>query len=318
LNHLKLSRWQADATLLLITLIWGWTFVVMKDSIAQVPVFSFLTVRFTLALLTLAPFLWWSRSRAGLAPKGGVSPTLGLIWPKIRGGIITGLFLFAGYAFQTVGLQYTTVAKSGFITGLYVVLVPVLSTVVLRRAPTRAAVLGLGVATVGLARLSLGPDLSMSLGDFLTLLGALAYAGHVTSVARFGAKTDVLVFSAIQISTVLLGSIVASFIMQGGIVLNTFNTQVLMAALATGVLATALVLVLQATAQRFTTPTQTAVIFTMESVFAVMFGCLLAGDQLGPAALLGGSLIVVGMLTAEVGESLLASLTPHSRAGLGE
>jgi drug/metabolite transporter (DMT)-like permease len=306
LNHIKLSRWQADATLLLITLIWGWTFVVMKNSIAQVPVFSFLAVRFALALLMLAPFVWRKLIGAGLT------------WPQVRGGIITGLFLFAGYAFQTEGLQYTTVAKSGFITGLYVVLVPVLSTIILRRAPTRAAVLGLGLATIGLARLSLGPDLTVSLGDFLTLLGALGYAGHVTSVAKFGAKTDVLVFSSIQISTVLVGSVVMSFLFSGGVALQAFGTQTFMAALTTGVLATALVLVLQATAQRFTTPTQTAVIFTMESVFAVMFGCLLAGDKLGVPALLGGSLIIAGMLTAEVGEPLFASLTQRSRAGLGE
>ncbi len=303
-NPFTLSRWQADATLLLITLIWGWTFVVMKDSIAQVPVFSFLAVRFSLALLTLAPFVWRSLST--------------LTRSQVRGGIVTGLFLFAGYAFQTLGLQYTTVAKSGFITGLYVVLVPVLSTLLLRRAPTRAAVLGLGVATIGLARLSLGPDLSVSLGDFLTFLGALAYAGHVTSVARFGAKTDALAFSSIQISTVLAGSVVASFFVEGGIVLQAFNTQIYLAALATGVLATALVLVLQTTAQRFTTPTQTAVIFTMESVFAVMFGCLLAGDQLAPSALLGGSLIIAGMLAAEVGEPVLATLTQRWRAGFGQ
>lgn len=301
----------------------------MKDSITQVPVFSFLTVRFALALLTLAPFVWRSLAGGALSPAysvtvlaqgdsrkvGGAQSSSGLVWPQVRGGIITGAFLFAGYAFQTVGLQYTTVAKSGFITGLYVVLVPVLSTVLLRRAPTRTAVLGLGVASVGLARLSLGPDLSISLGDFLTLLGALAYAGHVTSVARFGAKTNAMVFSAIQITTVLVGSIVTSLVTQGGIPLHAFNTQVLMAALATGVLATALVLVLQTTAQRFTTPTQTAVIFTMESVFAVMFGCLLAGDQLSPAALLGGLLIVAGMLMAEVGEPVLAALTQRSRAG---
>ena len=301
MNQIKLSRWQADCTLLLITLIWGWTFVVMKNAIAQVPVFSFLAVRFGLALLTLAPFVW---------PK-----LAGLTWPQIRGGLITGLFLFAGYSFQTLGLQYTTVAKSGFITGLYVVLVPVLSTIFLRRAPRRAAVLGLGMAAVGLARLSLGPELGVGLGDFLTLLGALGYAGHVTAVARFGGKTDVLAFSSIQIATVLAGSVVMSFLVHGGIVLSTFNVHIFTAALTTGVLATALVLVLQTTAQRFSTPTQTAVVFTMEPLFAVMFGYVLAGDRLSAAAWLGGALILTGMLMAEVGEPLLATLGQRSRAG---
>jgi drug/metabolite transporter (DMT)-like permease len=301
INQVKLSRWQADGTLLLITLIWGWTFVVMKDSIAWVPVFAFRAVRFALALLTLLPFVWSNLTE--------------LTWSQVRAGAVTGIFLFLGYAFQTLGLQYTTVAKSGFITGLYVVLVPVLSTVFLRRTPSRTALLGLGVATVGLERLSLGPDLTIGLGDLLTLLGAVGYAGHVTSVAKFGVKTDVLAFSSIQISTVLIGSLIMSFFMEGGIALHAFSSQVFMAALTTGVLATALVLVLQTTAQRFSTPTQTAVVFAMEPLFAVMFGYILAGDRLTAAAWLGGTLILAGMLMAEVGEPLVAKLAQRSRAG---
>ena len=290
LEEIRLSRWQADAVLLLVTFIWGWTFYAVKGVISVYPVFSFLSIRFALALLVLLPFVW---ARLRNMPSG-----------QLRAGILTGLFLFAGYSFQTVGLQYTSISNSGFITGLYVVLVPIFATVVLRRPPKLNAMIGLALAAVGLVFLSVGPDLSIGFGDTLTLLGALAYAAHIVSISKFGGEVEVLPYSFVQIATVMIGCVGLAFVWEGGLALGSLSFDVLQAMLLTGVVATALVLVLQAVAQRFTSPTHAAVVYTMEPVFAVMFGCLLAGDQLTPVAWLGGGLILTGMLAAEIGESL--------------
>jgi drug/metabolite transporter (DMT)-like permease len=291
LEELRLSRWQADAALLLVSLIWGWTFYAVKGVVSVYPVFSFLSIRFALALLILLPFVWGKLRR--------------MTSRQLRAGMLTGLFLLAGYSFQTMGLQHTSISNSGFITGLYIVLVPVFATLVLRQPPKLNVVIGLAVAAVGLVLLSFGPDFSMGLGDTLTLLGAIAYAAHIVSISKFGGEVEVLPYSFVQIATVMIGCVVLAFVWDGGLALEDLSLGVLRAMLLTGVAATALVLVLQTVAQRFTSPTHAAVMYTMEPVFAVMFGCLLAGDQLTPVAWLGGGLILLGIVIAEIGESLL-------------
>lgn len=288
LEEIRLSRLQADAVLLLVTLIWGWTFFAVKNVIEVYPVFSFLGIRFALALLLLLPFVWGELRR--------------MPWRQARAGMLSGLFLLAGYSFQTVGLQYTSISNSGLITGLYVVLVPVFATLALRRPPKVNAIAGLLLATAGLVLLSVGPELSIGIGDSLTVLGAIAYAGHIVSISRFGGEVKVLPYSFVQIGVVTVGCVLLSFVHEGGLAIGALSWDVFQAMALTGLVATALVLVLQAISQRFTSPTHAAVMYTMEPVFAVMFGCLLAGDRLTPAVWLGGGLILAGMLAAEIGE----------------
>ena len=288
LEGVRFSRLQADAVLLLVTLIWGWTFFAVKNVVTVYPVFSFLAIRFALASLALLPFVW--------------RPLRHTSWIQARAGMLSGIFLLAGYSFQTVGLQYTSISNSGLITGLYVVLVPVFATLAMRRFPKVNAVVGLALATVGLVFLSIGPKLSIGIGDSLTLLGAIAYAAHITSISKFGGEVEVLSYSFIQISTVTVGCAILSFVWEGGLALGAVSWEVFQAMALTGAVATALVLVLQTISQRFTSPTHAAVVYTMEPVFAVMFGCLLASDRLTAAVWLGGGLILAGMLTAEIGD----------------
>ncbi|MEW6048144.1 MAG: DMT family transporter, partial [Bacillota bacterium] len=184
------ARVLGDGVLVLITMIWGFTFVAVKDAVAKVPVFTFLAMRFGLAVLVLAGIMAWERARdsqeAGGSSPGGADPVQrtpwwGSAWP----GLLTGLFLFAGYALQTVGLQYTTPGKAGFITGLSVVLVPVLDALAFRRPQQPAALAGVGLAAGGMALMFLEPtDLAVRRGDVLVLLCAIAFAAHVTAVAR--------------------------------------------------------------------------------------------------------------------------------------
>jgi len=145
----KWRQLRADLLLLLVTLIWGSTFVMVKDATASYPIFPFLTLRFGLATLALL-LIGWRRL-----------PSLG--WKGVGAGVLIGLFLFSGYALQTFGLRYTSASKAGFITGLSVAIVPVLSTLLLRRRPTRGQVLNLNKKSAGVRNLPAGELLGVCL-----------------------------------------------------------------------------------------------------------------------------------------------------------
>ena len=274
----------ADIALLLVTLIWGSTFVMVKDVVAGFTVYRFLTIRFALATLALIP----------LSAKRLISATK----RQIGAGVLIGLFLFAGYAFQTTGLKYTTASKAGFITGLSVVLVPILSTLLLRDKPTWQAMLGVILSTAGMAVLSLNTDLSVGRGDLLVLGCAISFALHIVAVSAFAPRMDTLILSTVQIATVAVISGIASGLQ--GEWASTIQMPVWGAAAFTGILATAVAFGVQNAAQRFTSPTHTALIFTAEPVFAALFGYLLASERLTPRIVSGGALIMAGMIAGEM------------------
>jgi drug/metabolite transporter (DMT)-like permease len=288
------QQWEADALLLLVTLIWGSTFVLVQQAVERSPVFVFLCLRFVLATLVLC--LLFGRRLRALSPR------------MLAAGVVIGLFLFAGYAFQTVGLQYTSSSKAGFITGLSVVIVPILSALLLKRVPERQALLGVVLATVGLVLLTLGRDLTPARGDLIVLGCAFCYALHITAVSLFAPQTDALALTIVQIAVVAVASGVAA--MLGGdlgqlptrLVLPPafFAGDVLGAAAFTGVLGTALAFAVQNSVQSWTTATHTALIFAAEPVFAGLFGYWLAGDRLTSWGLVGCALILLGMLVAEL------------------
>lgn len=287
----------ADAALLMVTLIWGATFVMVKDAVTAVPVFSFMALRFTLAALALTPLVLWQsrRNRAqnkSIRPTGPIS-SISVLFPSL----LVGTVLFTGYAFQTFGLQLTTPAKAGFITGLSVAIVPVAAALVLRQPPSRNAWIGVSLATLGLALLSLTPDLRVQPGDLLVMGCAVAYAAHILLLGHFAPRHNAMQLALGQIATVAVLSIAAALIFDPR---AQMTGQVLFAAAFTGVLATAIAFFIQTVAQRFTTSTHTALIFAAEPVFAGLFSFLLIGEVLGPRQLAGGALILGGMLVAEL------------------
>ncbi|MGQ9566832.1 MAG: DMT family transporter [Anaerolineae bacterium] len=290
-------RLFADLALVLVTAIWGATFVMVKEAVAAFPVFAFLALRFALAWLAILPLWAWMRCRQG---SGNATGDRVSQWAR---GILIGGFLFAGYAFQTAGLQYTTASKAGFITGLSVVMVPFFSAVVLRRPPGQWALAGVGLATVGMFLLSWGGDWHVGLGELLVLGCAFSFAAHITAVGAFAPRGDVLSLTATQIATVGILSVAASATAERA--WPAPPASVWGAAAFTGVLATSFAFGVQTAAQRFTSPTHTALIFAAEPVFAAAFGFLLAGETLGPRETVGCALILLGMLTAEAAPLLL-------------
>ena len=280
----KSARLSADLSLLVVTAIWGATFVMVKGAVAQAGPLTFVGVRFVLAALGLAPLLF--------ARRGQLSPG------ALASGASIGLLLFAGYAFQTAGLQFTSASKAGFITGLSVVLVPLLSALVLRQPPSWPSVAGVGLATSGLALLSLQDDVSLQTGDLLVLGCALSFALHILLVGRAAPRFDVLSLTGVQVLVAALLSGAGALAFEAPTVGQV--EAILPAALFTGLFATVLAFYVQTHAQRFTSATHTALIFTMEPVFAGLFGYLLAGERLGLRGIVGCGLILAGMVVAQV------------------
>lgn len=256
----------------------------VKEAVSQVGVFTFLALRFLFAALVLA-LLFWPHLRASSRH-------------EFLAGALVGLFLFGGYSFQTIGLKYTSASKAGFITGLSVVIVPLLSTLLLRRKPDLDALVGVGLATIGLGLLTL-KGLSMAPGDLWVLGGAVAFALQIVALGRFAPQMKPSSLAAIQVATVALLSAPLAWAMEGSP--PHIGEQVWVTILFTGIMATSLALLVQSKAQRFTSPTHTALIFAMEPVFAALFGYMLLQERLGWRGLLGCALILTGMVVGEAG-----------------
>ena len=268
--------------LLLVTAVWGVTFVQVKDALELYPLFAFLAVRFAIASLTLA------------VPAAPRLRSLGRSgW---RAGIGLGLLLAAGYAFQTAGLERTTVSSTGFITGLYVVFTPILSFALFRIHVGRAAWAGVALATVGLALLS-GVDAGSAEGDLLVLAGSAAYSLQIVLMERYAPRYDPLAFTLAEMLAAFAGFAVVAVAL--GQVEVPRGWTVWGALIVTGVFASALAFLVQTWAQRRTSATRTALAFAMEPVFTAFFGYTLAGDRLGAAGWLGCGVIMAGILLAE-------------------
>jgi drug/metabolite transporter (DMT)-like permease len=294
-------RLLADLALLFVTLIWGSTFVMVKDAVATYPVFSFLALRFACAALALLPFVIWQRAGGrGHAFAHGTREMPAASWGWLVAPLLIGVASFAGYGFQTAGLQLTTPAKAGFITGLYIVLVPLAAGLALKQKPGLGAWLGVAAALVGLALLSLRPGLQIAAGDALVFGCAVAFAAHILLTGRYAPNYDPLLLT--------LGQIVVVALLSGAIAVLTetrpaLTPGIIFAAVFTGVLATSLAFGIQTVAQRATSATHTALIFSAEPVFAALASLILIGEVLGPRQILGCALILVGMLVAELVKS---------------
>lgn len=293
-------RLVADSALLFVAFIWGITFVMVQQAVQSYPVFAFLFTRFLLALVGLLPFLWWRRSY--LRPAPHQTP----LRRQLAAGALIGVFLFAGYAFQTAGLLYTTPAKAGFITGLGVVIVPVLGIVLGGERLSPAVGLGIAAAAIGLGFLSLsGIDLSEGInrGDLLVLGCAISFAAQIYAVGRFAPRMNALMLTTTQLAAVVILAGGATLVFEPGTPWPPAG-QPLFAALFTGIFCTAFAFAVQTAAQRFTSATHTALIFATEPVFAALASFVLIGERLGPPQLLGCCLILSGMLLAELGPQL--------------
>lgn len=273
----------SEVALVGVAAVWGLTFVMVQDAISQLPPFAFLAYRFLGAALVVAVVF---RGALRALPRAG--------W--LAGGRM-GLFLTAGYVFQTFGLAHTSAANAGFITGLFVVLTPVCG-LLLGQQPSTVVWAAALVAGAGLYLLAGGSDGPHWLGDGLEFLCACAFAAHVHATARGAARYSVGALLAVQLG-VCGGVCLIGALATGGLP-APHGLQVWSALLVTALLASALGFFVQTYAQQHAPPTRTALILTSEPVFAGASSCLLQGAWLTPAAWLGAGLIMASIVGVEL------------------
>jgi drug/metabolite transporter (DMT)-like permease len=265
--------------LVVVTAVWGVTFVQVKDAVELYPLFAFLAVRFAIASVTLAPVAAPRIRRSG--------------W---RAATLLGLMLAAGFVLQTAGLQRTTVSSTGFITGLYVVFTPIFAFVLFRIRATRGLVAGVALATVGLALLS-GVGVGEPGGDALVLAASAVYSLQIALLERYARLYDPVAFTFVEMLAAFGGCALVAVAL--GQVEVPHGWTVWGALLVTGVFSSALGFLVQTWAQRRTSATRTALAFTMEPVWTAFFGYWLADDRLGAVGWTGAALIMAGIIVAE-------------------
>lgn len=275
-------RLRAELALAAVAFLWGATFVIVKGALEDVSTFLFLAMRFSLATFLLA---FWLRSR--LFRRGRIA------W---SGGLLCGLLLFLGYALQTAGLRWTSASNSAFITGLYVVLVPLLGSLVHKARPRTADLAGALLAAAGTALLSGGPPAGWNRGDLLTAGCAVAFAAHILAVERYSRRMDFERLSLMQIIAVAALSWAAAGAEPARVV---WSGRLWFALATTSLFATALSFVLYTWAQGQTTATRAALIFALEPVFAGLVAWA-AGERWTAASLAGAALILGGIVLVEL------------------
>jgi drug/metabolite transporter (DMT)-like permease len=276
------KTWRADAALLGNTLIWGATFVLVKDALRDVSPMVYLALRFTLAGLAL--FLIYGKK---------------LRRDSVAAGVIAGLALFLGYLFQTTGLQYTTPSKSAFYTSLSIPMVPLLAAVLYRKAPRGIEIAGVAVASAGMLLLTTeGSRLVWDRGSLLSFLCAVAFAAHIVTVGYFAKRSSFETVAAVQVITAaVLAGAAFPFFEKARL---HWTGPVIGAVAVTALFATALAFSVQAWAQQHTTATRTALIYTLEPVWAWITSWKLTGERLSGTSLTGGLLILAGVLLVEL------------------
>ena len=276
------NRLLPIAALLGVTAVWGVTFVQVQDALELYPLFAFLAVRFAISTVALAPVAW-SSVRA--------LPREGLV-----AGVGVGGLLAAAYGFQTAGLELTTVASTGFITGLYVVFTPFIALWLFGTRVPHAVWAGVACAVVGLLLLNGAPGGS-AVGNALVLACALASALQIAALERYAPRYDPRALTFLQMSTAFVGFLVIAVAL--GQVEVPRGWTVWGALLVTGIFAGALGYLVATWVQARTTAARAALVFTLEAPFAALAGVLLADEVLGWAGWLGCSVMMAGILLAE-------------------
>jgi drug/metabolite transporter (DMT)-like permease len=268
--------------LVAVTAVWGYTFVPVQEAVASFPLFTFLALRFAVSTAVLAPFAAAPLRRL---PRSGYAAGLG-----------AGALLGLAYGLQTAGLHLTTVSSTGFITGLYVVLTPLLALLLFRTRVPRIVWIGVGLSVLGLLLLNGTPGGSVG-GNALVFGNALAQALQIVSMERFAPRYDVRALTFLQIAAACCGFAVVAAL--SGRLQWPHEGQVWYAILVTGVFAGALGYLVATWVQARTTAARAALVFTLEAPFAALFGLVLLSERLGWAGWTGCAVMLAGILLAE-------------------
>ena len=283
----------ATPLIILATVIWGSSFVVMKSSVDVLPTFWLLAIRFTASAIVLALVFW---KRWKLADK-----------QYFIGGGIMGFFLFLAYSFQTFGLEGTTPGKNAFLTAVYCVIVPFLYWAVARQRPDRynIAAAVLCIAGIGLVSVTGDNAAAVSMGDGLTLVGGFFFAAHIVAVSRFSQGRDIFLLTAIQFASFALFSWLGVLATRPALPVESLDGGLLLSLAYLVIFASCGALLFQNIGQKYTAPATAAVLLSLEAPFGVLFSVLFADERPTPLMALGFALIFVAVVCSETKFSFL-------------
>ncbi len=292
------KSYLSEMGLVFVAFVWGITFVVVKDAVGIMEPFIFNSLRFFLAATILLITIVVLR-RATL---------MKMTWSTLIQGGILGFWLFLGYGFLTLGLVYTNASNAGFITGLNVVIVPLISILMLKKKLEWCTLAGIMAAFLGLYCLTIKGAASLNKGDMLTFLGAIAFSFHVIFTGKYSRNNSSILLVLIQFFTVGICSGVCALVFEDLSVLQNrdlmLSPEMILAMLVVVLFATGLAMLIQTRVQREVPPAKVALIYSLEPVFAAFSGYYWAGDILGPMSLMGCALIFSGMLIVDLPQRL--------------
>ena len=285
---------KSNVLLLITAIIWGFAFVAQRSAMEYVGPFTFNAIRFALGGISLIPILLINKRKKSSQERIFTNSTNKFL---VKAGIIAGTILFFGASFQQSGIVYTSAGKAGFITGLYIVIVPIIG-IAFNQKTTTATWLGAIIAVVGLYLLSIQEDFSISLGDLLVLISAVFWSLHVLVISKFSPKTDPIQLAFFQFMLCSVLSFITAIITEVSTIQSIYNASVPI--LYAGVVSVGIAYTLQVVAQQDAHPSNAAIIMSLESVFAVLGGWLLLNEYIPLRGLIGCGLMLLGMFLSQL------------------
>ncbi|WP_019228447.1 DMT family transporter [Sedimentibacter sp. B4] len=288
---MKTKEVKSVFILLLTAAIWGFAFVAQRVGMQHVGAFTFNGVRFALGSISLLPVIYFFNRKNKEQQKEEAD-----LKTTVKSGLIAGSVLFIAASLQQIGLIYTTAGKAGFITSLYIVLVPIIG-ILFKQKTHMKTWIGALTAAIGLYFLSINESFTIEFGDFLEIIGAVFWACHILLIDRFVKNVDAIKLSSIQFATCAVLSMITAFITED---VNAAGiSSALVPILYGGIMSAGVAYTLQAVGQKYAKPSHAAIALSMESVFAAIGGIVLLAERMSPRGYLGCALMLLGMLIAQ-------------------
>lgn len=287
----KKQNLLASLGLLIVSILWGYAFVVRKATVEEIPPMYMLVFRFSIGAVGLIAI--FHRKLKGLTKN------------DFTNGAILGLLVFISYLLQNVGAKYTTASKNAFLTCVFVVAVPLLNWVLNKKRPDIYSAIASVMTISGVGLLSLQGDVSVNFGDILTLLCAVSYALHMIYISKFTEKHDPIVLAILQLAVAAIISCVAAPIVAGPLPVNILVGENLKALLYMGFVSTLIGFLLQNVCQKYTTPATASLMLSLESVFAAVFAAILLKESFNTRTTIGCIIIFAAIILAQTKLSFL-------------
>lgn len=285
---MKLIKFKSDFILIFVAVIWGLAFVAQRIGMDYIGPFTFNGIRFALGSLSLLPIIFLTRSKTS----AGNNDEL------IKSGIISGIFLFCGISFQQVGLVYTTAGKAGFITGLYVIIVPFLALFFKQETPSSGTWIGAVLASIGMYFLSVTQGLDMNHGDLLIFFSAICFAFHLIIIGKFSNRFNAVQLSLVQCVVCTVLSLLVAAVFETFILSNILSASIPL--IYGGVLSVGVAYSLQIYGQKNSVASHAAIILSLESVVAAIGGWIILNEIFSGRAIFGCTLMLAGILISQL------------------